>query len=88
MASGIVSDCDGFLTFTEEELAEIERETGATLTFTRSLPKTFAAPGVAGCSISTHQYGKNFDGYWDNDKIMQHVKEFLFCAEMWEVYRR
>ena len=81
MVSGFLPDFDTFLTFTDEEMAYLEDKHQESFTLTRSLPKLLGIKTVAWTSIATHQYGKIFDGYRDNAKIMQHVKEFLRCAK-------
>ena len=80
MVSGFVSECDGILSFSEEELFQVENKYGKPLLMTRSLSKLLEVQNSAGFSATAHQYGKNYDGYWDNAKIMLHSEEFLRCA--------
>ena len=77
MVSGFLPEFDTFLTFTDEEMAYLEEKYQESFSLTRSLPKLLSIKTVTGTSIATHQYGKIFDGYWDNAKIMQHVKELF-----------
>lgn len=81
MLSGFLSDSSGFLTFTEDEMRQLEDFYNEPFTLTRSLPKLMNSKEIAGTSVAVHQYGKNFDGYWDNTKIMEHTKEFLRCVK-------
>ena len=73
MVSGFVSECDGFLNFSEEELVHVEEMYQEPLELTRSIPKLLGS-NVGGCSAVCHFYGKNKDGYWDNEKVMKHTK--------------
>ena len=59
---------DGFLTFTAEEMSEIEAIYGERMPMMRSFSKILGAKMFAGCSVIAHEYGKNYDGYWDNKK--------------------
>ena len=81
MVSGFISESDGFLRFNEEEMQELEDIYAEPFTLTRSLAKLLRKTEFAGCSVTSHLYGKNYDGYWDNEKIMKHTREFLRCAD-------
>ena len=80
MVSAFCSESLGFMQFTNAEMRELEDIYQEEFTLTRSLPRLMHLEEIAGTSIATHQYGKNFDCYWNNSKVLQHTKEFLRCA--------
>ena len=81
MVSGFLPEFCKFLTFSEEEVMHLGEMYQDKFTCTRSLSKLLDIKKFAGASIAIHQYGKNFGGYWNNEKMMQHVKDFLRCVK-------
>ena len=60
----------------------LEAENTCSFPVTRSMAREKSVPGVAGCSAAVRNYSQNNDGYWNNEKITQQIKEFIRCAEL------